>query len=302
VTRASAWQRARPPREARAWVAEAFGSGSRVVGATMLRGGGWLANHAIDVVDGSGRHRRVVLRRWARPGWEEDGEMTAAREAAVLEQLARSAIPSPRVVAVDPDGARAGVPALVTTFLDGRPPTIAAVRKPSVLRELAEMLVAIQSLDGALRSIAAPYKPYHDLDRLGPPPNSSRPDLWRSAIDAVSGPPPPGLETFLHRDYHPWNTLWTTGRLTGVVDWTGASWGPPATDLAHLRSNLVTEHDADLADAARDAFFAAGGVAPDAAWWDLRTFLDRGPDLGEHGSVEGLARLEPYLERLLRRL
>jgi hypothetical protein len=47
----------------------------------------WLASHAVDVVDGSARKHRVVLRRWARPGWEEDPEMTAAREAAVLERL-----------------------------------------------------------------------------------------------------------------------------------------------------------------------------------------------------------------------
>jgi len=297
-----AWQRARPPREALAWTADALGPGSRVVRTRLLPGGGWLASHAVDVVDGTGRLHRVVLRRWARPGWEEDPEMTAAREAAVLEELARTRIPAPRLLAVDPDGARAGVPALVTTFLEGRPPTMPAVRKPAVLRQLAEMLVAIHSLDGGLRAVAAPYKPYYELERLGPPVDSRRQDLWLAAIDAVSGPPPTGIETFLHRDYHPWNTLWMRGRLTGVVDWTGASWGPPATDLAHLRSNLATEHDPDLADAARDAFLAAGGVAPDAAYWDVRTFLDWGPDLGEHRSGEGLARIELYLERLMRRL
>jgi aminoglycoside phosphotransferase (APT) family kinase protein len=228
--------------------------------------------------------------------------MTAAREAAVLEQLTRSNIPAPRPLAVDPDGARAGVPALVTTFLEGRPPTIAAVRKPAVLHQLAEMLVAIQALDGNLRAVAAPYSPYYALDRLAPPVNTTRPDLWRAAIHAVAVPPPRGLEAFLHRDYHPWNTLWHAGRLTAVVDWTGASWGPPATDLAHLRANLVTECDADVADAARDAFLAMGGVAPDAAYWDLRTFLDGIPDLGEHGSLEALARIESYLETLVRRL
>jgi aminoglycoside phosphotransferase (APT) family kinase protein len=228
--------------------------------------------------------------------------MTAAREAAVLERLGPTNIPAPRPLAVDPDGARAGVPALVTTFVEGRPPTIAAVRRPAVLRQLAEMLVAIQALDGGLREVAAPYAPYYELNRLAPPENTRRPDLWLAAIEAASRPPPNGPETFLHRDYHPWNTLWTGGRITGVVDWTGASWGPPATDLAHLRSNLVAEHDADLADAARDAFLAAGGMAPDAAYWDIRTFLDWIPDLGDHGSPQGLARIEPYLERLLRRL
>jgi hypothetical protein len=86
-----------------------------------------------------------------------------------------------------------------------------------------------------------------------------------------------------------------------VVDWTGASWEPPAADLAQLRANLAAEHNPALADAARDAFLAAGGVAPDAAYWDLRTLLDWGPELGEeHGSGDGLRRIESYLEHLLR--
>jgi aminoglycoside phosphotransferase (APT) family kinase protein len=267
----------------------------------MLRGGGWLANHAIDLVDGSGRHHRVVLRRWARPGWEDDPEMTAAREAAVLEQLARTTIPAPRVIAVDRDGTRAGVPALVTTFLEGRRPTSSDGRAPRLLRELAETLVTIHALDGGLRAIAAPYAPYYELDRVTPPPDTQRPQLWAAAIDAVVGTAPPGVATFIHRDYHPWNTLWAGGRLTGVVDWTSASWGPPAVDLAHLRLNLAEEHDPALADAARDAFIAAGGVAPDAAWWDVRNLLDAVPDLGgEHATGDGLTRIEAYLEHLMR--
>jgi aminoglycoside phosphotransferase (APT) family kinase protein len=123
-------------------------------------------------VDGSNRRHLLVLRRWARPGWDQDPEMTAAREAAVLERLSHTAIPAPRPVAVDPDGARAGVPAVLATLVEGRPPTSAAVRDPAALRQLAEMLVAIQALDGDLRTVAAPYAPYYELDRLAPPSNT----------------------------------------------------------------------------------------------------------------------------------
>ncbi|MGH2744028.1 MAG: phosphotransferase [Thermoleophilaceae bacterium] len=36
----------------------------------------------------------------------------------------------------------------------------------------------------------------------------------------------------------PGNTLWRSGRLSGVVDWTQASWGPASIDLEWMRWNL----------------------------------------------------------------
>jgi hypothetical protein len=51
------------------------------------------------------------------------------------------------------------------------------------------------------------------------------------------GPPPDGA-VFLHRDYHPGNVLWRRGTVSGVVDWPGASIGPPSADVGHCRGNL----------------------------------------------------------------
>lgn len=53
--------------------------------------------------------------------------------------------------------------------------------------------------------------------------------------------------TLIHRDYHPENTLCWAGRLTGVVDWTQASYGPPALDVAHMRWNLAADHGRKVA-------------------------------------------------------
>ena len=105
--------RRRPPAAALRWAAAAVGAGGRVVRVRPLASG-WLANHAVDVADAAGMVHRLVLRRWARPGWEvDDPTLTAAREAAVLELLAATPVPAPRLVAADPDGAtrpRAGAP------------------------------------------------------------------------------------------------------------------------------------------------------------------------------------------------
>jgi hypothetical protein len=60
-----------------------------VVSARRLRPGSWRVNHAVEVADNSGRTRRLVLRRWSRPGWAaDDPDYTADREARVLGLLA----------------------------------------------------------------------------------------------------------------------------------------------------------------------------------------------------------------------
>jgi aminoglycoside/choline kinase family phosphotransferase len=116
----------------------------------------------------------------------------------------------------------------------------------------------------------------------------------------VATPPASDDATFLHRDFHPANTLWRAGRLCGIVDWEGAAWGPPASDLAHLRANVGVGHDPEVADRVSRLYVEAGGEAPDGSWWDVRTLLDWLPELGDRlGTGEGLERVERYLSSVL---
>jgi aminoglycoside phosphotransferase (APT) family kinase protein len=46
--------------------------------------------------------------------------------------------------------------------------------------------------------------------------------------------------SLLHMDYHPLNVLAEDGRITGVVDWTGAAAGDPRADLARTHVTLET--------------------------------------------------------------
>ena len=64
------------------------------------------------------------------------------------------------------------------------------------------------------------------------------------------------------------------GRLTGVLDWTNASWGEPAMDLAHWRANLGTCYGVAVADRVIEAYAGAGGRAIDQTWRDVRILLD----------------------------
>jgi aminoglycoside phosphotransferase (APT) family kinase protein len=267
--------RRRPPAATLDWAAAAFGPGGRVVAVRPLASS-WLANHALEVADAAGRAHRVVLRRWARPGWDvEDPDFTAAREAAVLELLAPTPVPAPALVAVDPDAAACDVPALLETWLPGDPPDLEA--DPDRLVEgLAGALPAIHAVE-VPRGVPS-YRRFYDPDRLSPPEWSARPGLWRRAFAVAAGPPPDDHACLIHRDYHPANTLWSGGRLVGVVDWIGGSWGPPSVDLGHMRVNLA----ADLGLAAADRFLAAHRALTGFdhhPWWDVASAVDVAPEM-----------------------
>jgi aminoglycoside phosphotransferase (APT) family kinase protein len=218
-----------------------------------------------------------------------------------LRALAPTAIPAPALIAVDPDGAAAGVPALLTGRLPGRPPSIGAVGRGAVLTALGEALVAIHQVgptlagDVELRRQLPTYGPFGDLADARVPPMTRRPDRWTAALDIAATPPTnDGPATLLHRDYHAWNTLWIGDRLTGVVDWTSASWGPPAADLAHLRVDLAVHRSVAAAVEAREAFRLAGGDLTNARHHQLRTVFDYLGDAGDLAD-HAVARLDDFL-------
>jgi aminoglycoside phosphotransferase (APT) family kinase protein len=293
------------PDQAMRWVSGVMGPGSRVVSARRLRPGGWHVNHALGIVDGHGRSHRLVLRRWARPGWaSEDPDYTAGREARVLELLRPTGVPAPVVVATDLEGARCDVPALLLTRLAGHPPRGAEADAGAFCRQLAETLAGIHDAGRAAGIRLVPYRLYFDRSRAVPARWMRATRVWAQVTAAVREPPPPAAMTMIHRDYHPENTLWSRGRLTGVVDWTQASWGPPALDLGHMRWNLVADHGQPAADKFLAFYRAVTGTdARDQAYWDLVSLLDLlldgDDDPGDLGPAD-LRRLEDYARSVLR--
>jgi aminoglycoside phosphotransferase (APT) family kinase protein len=265
--------RRRPPPSALRWAAAAVGAGGRVVRVRPLASG-WLANHAVDVADAAGVVHRLVLRRWARPGWEvDDPTLTAAREVAVLELLAATPVPAPRLVAADPDGAACDVPAVLLTRLPGRPPGPAADPR-RLVGGLAAALPAIHAVDGGAAALPAFHR-FYEPASLVPPAWSELPGLWAQALEVAAGPPPPGPSCLIHRDYHPGNTVWVRGRLVGVVDWNFASWGPPSFDLGHMRVNLAMDLGREWADQFLAAYQALTGLEHHP-WWDVAAVVDLG--------------------------
>ncbi len=295
----------RPPVEALDWVAESVGPGAEVVCVRRLTEGRSHANHVVVVRDPGGGEQKLVLRRWARPEWKsEDPDFTPERETVALELLGQSSVVTPRVIDVDADGSACDVPALLTDKLPGDPPG-----QPgdidAFVSQLAEALPAIHAIDGEARTRLPPYRRYYeDLTAAVPPAWACKPDLWRRASAMAAGVPPAGRECFIHRDYHPGNTLWSDGRLTAVVDWTQASWGPAAVDTAHMRWNLAVGYGLDVAD----GFLAhyrrlSSDTETDQRYWDVVTLLDVIPELDPDDlpPTWELDRFEQYLNSVLER-
>ena len=149
-----------------------------------------------------------VLRRYRDPS--HSNTLTEAR---VMEYVAGHGYPVPQVHdATDTD--------LVMERLDGPTLLQAWERRPWRVLRYARELAALH-------------------DRLGAVP---APD-WLPAPRALRDTEPGGSGSVLHPDLHPLNVILTPDRGPVVIDWTNASAGDPAFDLART---LVTIGTADL--------------------------------------------------------
>jgi aminoglycoside phosphotransferase (APT) family kinase protein len=223
--------RSRPPRQALDWAGSALGG--TVTATRALRGGTASAVHLLTVARPGGV-TRVVLRRYVREGLNLEGRDMAEREARALAFTAHLDVPTPELLAVDPRGEEAGTPAVLMSRLPG------AVRwwPPDSDRWLAGLAALLPVIHAApLPSPVPAFVPYRQ-DSYQLPAWARRPRIWAQAVEIYHQPVPEGPRVFLHRDFHPGNVLWQRGKVTGVVDWPGASTGPPSADVGHCRANL----------------------------------------------------------------
>jgi aminoglycoside phosphotransferase (APT) family kinase protein len=268
-----------------------------VAGVVALAGGTSSAVHAVDVRDGGDTVRRLVLRRFVRADRLAEEPGVPRREAAALRMARACPLPTPELVAFDPDGGGAGEPALLMTRLPG------AIRwQPADLDAFLERLAAVLRVLHATRvppGAALPdYAPYA-RNAHRPPSWSAHPEAWRRGFEVVDGPVPAGERSLVHRDYHPGNVLWADGAVSGIVDWAGASIGSPDADVGHCRMNLVTEIGLDAADRFLALHRRLTGRGEYDPYWDIAAALGGfDQDDVEHRS----RRDEEFLARAVARL
>jgi aminoglycoside phosphotransferase (APT) family kinase protein len=177
------------------------------------------------------------------------------------------------------------VPVLLMTFLRGR-----AVAVPD-LEKLAEVAATIHDTDPG--DFGHDYFPWYESYPPDPPVASTRPQLWETARQLWVGAMPRYRPTFIHRDFHPGNVLWTRRGAAGVVDWPNGCRGPWGCDIAHCRANLIWLSGYDAADEFLASYEAITGRVFDR-YWELASIMEHGPS---HWSAQRLAESEPLLER-----
>ncbi|GLY75976.1 phosphotransferase family protein [Actinoallomurus iriomotensis] len=258
-----------PPETVLGWVRDVVGGR---ISSIRSMGVGSTTLHAIDAGEPP---RRLVVRRFHDTGrLRSDPWYVPANEAAVLELLDDTEVPAPRLLAADPYGRICDVPALLTTRVPGRP----AVRPWDMAGFLTAMAQAMARVhEVPLDTALPPYAPYHDPAVQGerrPPEWSASPDLWERVFAALAQAAPETPTGFIHRDFHPGQTVWSGDRLTGIVDWTTGSHGPYGIDLARMRLNLAAEYGVEVAAQYQQIYREASGRDLRHPYWDLTDAAD----------------------------
>lgn len=186
---------------------------------------------------------------------------------------------------------------MIATLVHGNKPTVPAPDDDALPKGLAQAIAAVHSLaESQSLKVAVPYVRYYSLHELAVPEWSRDPGLWEEAFQVCASTPPPTEEGFIHRDYHPGNTLWVGGDLSGILDWQRGTWGPVAIDISHMRVNLARMGHPELADQYTTAYKAmTGRDLSELAYWDVVDAVDLMPEM--HTST---AQEKPDLERYVK--
>jgi aminoglycoside phosphotransferase (APT) family kinase protein len=303
--------RSRPDRTGLQGLIEHLEPGATIAGIRRLKGGLEASTHRVDVVTRAGARRPLVVRRFNRGArWYDPARLP--REAAVLASLGPTPVPAPEALLVDVEGTWLGDPAMVLTCLAGGP------APPSRWVEWSGRLAAAMAEVHAVAPVveAEPWLAGWRDDR---PPESLAGDPWLDRVwpvlrssAAELAASASGAGALVHHDLQPGNTLWSRGRVAGIVDWPMAGAGYPAYDRAYLRLDVSLCHGLEAGDGVAAASRALG-LPDDHPAWDLVVGLRALPDpdlwvavyreLGvEITEADGRARLAAWFERALNHL
>ena len=285
-------------------LAEAVAPGARVTRLRRLTGGAG-GTDAFDVTLDRAP-RRVVVKLFP------DGDSTAASEWARLTFAQRVAAPVPEAIAADLEPVWFGGPAVVMSWLPGRP-DVTPTDTDAWVAGLAQTLSQIHEtvLDGA----AGVLRPSPPVEAWHPDGGDDHP-LTAAAVSAVTSrlPSLSSERVFTHGDFHPGNVLWHRGRISGVVDWSAARLDARWSELAYCRADLCLLLGPDVADRLADAYSDIVGVtSDDLAVYDVmwlfnirhhaQVALGAYREQGHASNLQmSLAHLDEQLRRILRRL
>ena len=268
--------------------------GASLTDVVELTGG--LTSTMLMLTDTSGQH--AVLRLMTKDPWRAHGPDLTRRERAALQTLTATAVPAPRSLALDAEGAVAGVAAHLMSRLPGSP-----------LTEVTGDTVSLMAATLATIHDVRPTEPFRMFQSWAweakwvVPRWTRHPESWQQAFQLLAGAEPPYVPTLLHRDFSHRNLLWAAGEVSGVVDWVETSTGPVWLDAGHAATNLALDFGPEPARAFLERYAALATEAPHRHWlvMDAVGFLPPPGKKPLFGSQAQLQRLDQWLHEVVNR-
>ncbi len=224
--------------------------------------------HALGIQRADGRRWKVTLRR-LRPHDAAEEPRGLEREFDLLGLLRRAGISAPEPLYLDAEGRYLGSPASVLTFLPGKANVAEQDTSPWTDALAATLLkvhaVTTETTDLSTLPLLDHYARIDDLAAAAGDDPLAREvvAVLRARCDDIK-PLPPAL---VHNDYWAGNTIWSRGRITGVIDWLHARLGDPRNDVSECRGALVFDHDEGVADQFLAAYERRLGRALADVWF-----------------------------------
>jgi len=201
---------------------------------------------------GQWREAPLIMRRVPRGGVLEPYD--ASREFRVLKVLEGTAVPAPRALWLDAQGAVLERPFFLMEFVAGDVPlpwgeAIAPGQRTAMHEQFTDVLATLHGLDW--RALG--------LEFLGVPPSDDAVgyhlDRWRATLERVALRPYPLLEEVIawlraerprnsrlvlnHGDFRMGNFIWRDDRIRAFIDWELCCIGDPLADVAFSRLPLA---------------------------------------------------------------
>ena len=215
---------------------------------------------------------KVTLRRFVRTAHRFSTPAHVTHEYEILRLVESAGIPAPRPILLDAAGEYFGVPAIVMSYLPGRP--LFPMRNIARWTEgLARVLLTVHAVTPERFDLS--WLGVHLRDGMRKRIEESRDDARTDALaaeihevlDAELGRIDFSAPTLVHDDFWSGNTVAHWGRIIGIIDWTSAEVGDPRTDVSECRIDMVLSHGIEVADAFRDDYERLAGRSLDDLWY-----------------------------------
>ncbi len=218
------------------------GSSAVILNVARLEGGQHADSWRVDTDNPA---FRVVVREFPM------ADPAACHEQHVLRTLDGLGGLAPVLLGGDLHGRWSEHPTSLISWLDGEPDITPSEPEPWA-RELGRALALVHAVSSD-RVADLPSV----FDRRGAQAELNGPlaPEVRGRWSQIIGSP----DVLTHCDYWSGNVVWRDGRLTGIVDWSGAARGPRGFDVGWCRLDLVLLFDERIADVFLVAYEAAIG-------------------------------------------